>query len=103
MSVATDSVIAQTNKIRRIQASETVDILAQVAYSRSRNSLSPNSLMRWQKDITAGVIAAAVSAALSGIGMPVCLVILTLAPVVTGVGYEMRGYRHQAESLVAET
>jgi hypothetical protein len=31
--------------------------------------------------------------------MAVCLVILTFAPVVTVVGYEMRGYRHQAESL----
>jgi hypothetical protein len=27
------------------------------------------------------------------------LVILTFAPVVTVVGYEMRGYRHQAASL----
>jgi hypothetical protein len=35
--------------------------------------------------------------------MAVCLLILTLAPVVTVVGYEVRGYRHQAESLVTET
>jgi low temperature requirement protein LtrA len=48
---------------------------------------------------TVAVLAAAVGAALSGISMAVCLVILTFAPVVTVVGYEMRGYRHQAESL----
>jgi low temperature requirement protein LtrA len=51
---------------------------------------------------TAGVIAIAVGAALFGIGMATCLVILTLAPVVTVVGYEVRGYRHQARSLAAE-
>ncbi len=57
----------------------------------------------WLLTATAGVIAAAVGAALSGIGMAVCLVILTLAPVVTVVGYEVRGYRHQAQSLTTET
>jgi low temperature requirement protein LtrA len=51
---------------------------------------------------TAAVVAVAVIAALSGIGVAVCLVILTLAPVVTVVGYEVRGYRHQAESLEGE-
>jgi hypothetical protein len=34
--------------------------------------------------------------------MAVCLVILTIAPVVTVVGYEVRGYRHQARSLTNE-
>ncbi|MGH9201210.1 MAG: low temperature requirement protein A [Vicinamibacterales bacterium] len=57
----------------------------------------------WLLTATAGVIAVAVSAALSGIGMAVCLVILMLASVVTVVGYEVRGYRHQAELLVTET
>ncbi|MGC4083719.1 MAG: low temperature requirement protein A [Vicinamibacterales bacterium] len=52
---------------------------------------------------TAAVVAAAVIAALSGVGMAVCLVILTVAPVITVVGYETRGYRHQAESLSTET
>jgi low temperature requirement protein LtrA len=51
---------------------------------------------------TASVIALAVCAALFGIGMAACLVILTLAPVVTVVGYEVRGYRHQALSLATE-
>lgn len=52
---------------------------------------------------TTVVVAAAVVAALSGVSMAVCLVILTLAPIVTVVGYEARGYRHQAESLLTET
>jgi low temperature requirement protein LtrA len=49
---------------------------------------------------TAGVVAAAVVAAMSGVGMAECLVILTFAPVVTVVGYEIRGYRHKAQALV---
>jgi low temperature requirement protein LtrA len=48
---------------------------------------------------TAGVVVGAVFAALWGIGMAACLVILMLAPAVTVVGYEVRGYRHQSESL----
>ncbi len=48
---------------------------------------------------TATVIAAAVIAAMSGVGMAVCLVILTFAPVVTVVGYELRGYLHQTNAL----
>jgi low temperature requirement protein LtrA len=43
----------------------------------------------------------AIGAATSGVGMTVCLIIVMFAPVVTVVGYEMRGYRHQAESLMA--
>ncbi len=45
------------------------------------------------------VIAAAITAAYLGVSMPVCLVILMLAPVVTIVGYETRGHRHQATML----
>jgi low temperature requirement protein LtrA len=48
---------------------------------------------------TAAVVALAVAAALSGIDMAVCLVILMFAPAVTVVGYEMAGYRHQADAL----
>ena len=57
----------------------------------------------WLLTSTAGVIAVAIGAALSGIGMAICLVIVTLAPVVTVLGYEVRGYRHQAQSLTTET
>lgn len=48
---------------------------------------------------TAAVVAVAVAASVSGVNMTVCLAILTLAPVVTVVGYEIRGYRHQAQAL----
>ena len=54
----------------------------------------------WLLAATATVVAVSVIAALSGINMAVCLVILTLAPAVTVVGYEVRGYRHQAAALV---
>ena len=53
----------------------------------------------WLLTGTAGVVAAAVTAALSGISMAVCLVILMLAPAVTVAGYEARGYRHRADAL----
>jgi hypothetical protein len=53
----------------------------------------------WLLTGTGAVVAAAVGAAVAGVGMPTCLVILMLAPVVTVVGYETRGYRHQAASL----
>jgi hypothetical protein len=56
----------------------------------------------WLLMATAAFVAAAVIAALSGISMPVCLVIVMLAPAVTVVGYELRGYRHQAAALVDE-
>ena len=49
---------------------------------------------------TTAVVAAAVLAAISGVGMAVCLVILTFAPVVTVVGYELRGYLDEANALV---
>jgi low temperature requirement protein LtrA len=54
----------------------------------------------WLLIATAGVVAVAVIAALSGINMAGCLVILMLAPTVTVVGYEVLGYRHQAAALV---
>ena len=56
----------------------------------------------WLLTGSAAVAAVAVMAARSGVGMAACLVVLTFAPVVTVVGYEVRGYRHQAESLLTE-
>ena len=53
----------------------------------------------WLLTATAVVVAAAIVGASSGINMAVCLVILMLAPAVTVVGYEARGYRHGAASL----
>jgi low temperature requirement protein LtrA len=51
---------------------------------------------------TAAIAALAVIAALGGLDMAVCLVILMLAPAVTVVGYEIQGYRHQAVALAKE-
>lgn len=52
---------------------------------------------------TAAVIALAVIAALNGADMALCLVILMLAPVVTILGYETIGHRHQAQALARLT
>ncbi|MBL0370959.1 low temperature requirement protein A [Rhizobium sp. KVB221] len=48
---------------------------------------------------TALVILLSVAAAWAGVDMAICLVILMLAPVVTVVGYELLGHRHQAEAV----
>ena len=53
----------------------------------------------WLLTGTAAVAVVAIIAALSGVSMAVCLVILTLAPAVTVVGYEVRGFRHEASAL----
>ncbi|KRA00134.1 hypothetical protein ASD64_00715 [Mesorhizobium sp. Root157] len=53
----------------------------------------------WLLVATAGVIALAMLAALSGVNMAVCLVILMLAPAVTVLGYEIQGHRYQADAL----
>lgn len=45
------------------------------------------------------VIASALATAYIGVSMPVCLIILMLAPVVTIIGYETRGHKHQAAAL----
>jgi len=55
----------------------------------------------WLLAGTAAVFVLAVMAALGGVDMAVCLAILVLAPVVTIVGYETLGHRHQAEALAA--
>jgi low temperature requirement protein LtrA len=48
---------------------------------------------------TAAVIVLSVALAGLGLGVGGCLLVLTLAPVVTVVGYETLGYRHVAEAL----
>jgi len=48
---------------------------------------------------TAVVISVAVVAALSGMSTPWCLVLLMFAPIVTVLGYEVIGYRRQADAL----
>lgn len=49
---------------------------------------------------TAAVMSVAVVAAWFGAGTPWCLVLLMLAPIVMVVGYEVVGYRRQAEALL---
>jgi hypothetical protein len=49
-------------------------------------------------DTNSGFAMLSVLAALSGIGVAACLVILMLPPTVTVVGYEVLGYRHELEA-----
>lgn len=51
---------------------------------------------------TAAVLVTSVLAALAGVDMAVCLIILMFAPVVTIVGYETLGHQHQAAALLAD-
>jgi low temperature requirement protein LtrA len=48
---------------------------------------------------TAAILFLTVALAAAGVSMAVCLVVLTLAPAVTIVGYETLGHRHMAEAL----
>ncbi|GJF08671.1 membrane protein [Mycolicibacterium cyprinidarum] len=48
---------------------------------------------------TVAVLALAVVLAADGISMANCLLVVTLAPVVTVVGYEVRGHRHAAQAV----
>jgi low temperature requirement protein LtrA len=49
--------------------------------------------------LTAVVLVVAVSAAAAGVPMTACLLIVTLAPVVSVVGFEVIGHRHVAEAV----
>jgi low temperature requirement protein LtrA len=48
---------------------------------------------------TTAVLILSVVLAAAGVSMPLCLVVLALAPVVTVVGYETLGHRHVADAL----
>jgi low temperature requirement protein LtrA len=56
----------------------------------------------WLVLTTAAVVVLAVASAAAGINMAICLVVLMFAPVVTVVGYEAAGYRHQAHALARQ-
>ncbi|MCB1486899.1 MAG: low temperature requirement protein A [Bauldia sp.] len=56
----------------------------------------------WLLAGTAVVVAASILAALLGVDMAICLIVLMFAPVVTVVGYEALGYRHQSEILAGD-
>ncbi len=53
----------------------------------------------WLLAGTALVLVVSVVLAVAGAGVPVCLLVIALAPVVTIVGYEAVGHRHMAEAL----
>ena len=52
--------------------------------------------------LTALTISVSIIAAAGGLDMAICLAILTFAPAVSVTGYELVGYRHQAEALGRE-
>jgi low temperature requirement protein LtrA len=56
----------------------------------------------WLLSGTSVVLVLAVVAAAAGVSMPACLCLVALAPVVTVVGYEWRGHRHQAAALAGD-
>jgi hypothetical protein len=49
--------------------------------------------------LTAAVLAVAVLLADAGFSMANCLLVVTLAPMVTVIGYELLGHRHAAEAI----
>ncbi|BDX31170.1 membrane protein [Mycobacterium antarcticum] len=51
--------------------------------------------------LTAGVLVGAVVAAAAGVPMTACLLIVTLAPVVSVVGFEVLGHRHESRDVDA--
>ncbi len=61
-----------------------------------------DKLHGWLIGGTCLVIGAALAAVLMGASMPACLLILTLAPAVSIIGYEWVGHRHQADMLAAD-
>jgi low temperature requirement protein LtrA len=48
---------------------------------------------------TAVILVASVALAAAGVSVPICLLVLALAPLVTIVGYETLGHRHMAAAL----
>jgi low temperature requirement protein LtrA len=53
----------------------------------------------WLLAATAAVLALAVVLAAVGVSVPVCLLVVMLAPVVTVVGYETLGHRHMSDAV----
>ena len=51
---------------------------------------------------TVALLVVPVVLAALGVSMAVCLVVLTFAPVVSIVGYETVGHRHQAEAIARD-
>lgn len=58
-----------------------------------------NRFHAWLVIATLVVMAASVAAAAAGVSLAYSLVILMFSPIVTVIGYELLGHRHQAEAL----
>lgn len=56
----------------------------------------------WLLIMTCVIITTSIIAAIFGMSLVICLVILMLAPIITIVGYEVLGHRHQGEMLNAD-
>jgi low temperature requirement protein LtrA len=56
----------------------------------------------WLVGLTIVVIGASVAAAAAGASLSIALIVLTLAPIVTVLGYEFLGHRHQADVLLRD-
>jgi len=57
------------------------------------------ALDAWLLITSSGIVMISMIAALSGVSMAECLVVLMLALAVTVIGYEVLGYRHEVEAL----
>jgi low temperature requirement protein LtrA len=66
-------------------------------YSRLMRALDPFHLALIAA--TAAILVLSVALAAAGAPVPVCLLVVMLAPLVTVVGYETLGHRHMAEAL----
>jgi low temperature requirement protein LtrA len=68
-------------------------------YAFLTRSLDPLHL--WLLAGSAVLLAAPLPLAGAGVSMPWCLIVLSLSPWVTVIGYELRGHRHNAEVIAA--
>ena len=68
-----------------------------VLYSLLMHTGDPFHL--WLLAGTAAVLGLAVALVAGGVSVPVCLLVVMLAPVVTVVGYETLGHRHMADAV----
>jgi low temperature requirement protein LtrA len=68
-----------------------------VVYSLLMHTSDPFHL--WLLAGTGAVLALAVVLAAAGVSVPVCLLVVMLAPAVTVVGYELSGHRHMSAAM----
>jgi low temperature requirement protein LtrA len=92
--------IGETGTVLSTAIPVTIYVLALYAvYSAFTRHADPFHLSLFAA--TAAVLVLSVALAAFGVGVPLCLAVLMLAPVVTVLGYETLGYRHVEEALAA--